>query len=207
VLNRRLVSLLAAVSVAGLAATGCAEQSAAIRVDDATVSRRDFEDQLDYVYEHDEFRDLLFPGVTQDQLRADDDPPGTYRQDYVGALAGVQVQFLVVDRLLDDHGIDISDDHREAVVAELDQLPGGTDAVPDGMREQYIDGFAGFETLRDELAEDELDAALQEVIDGSTIEVSPRYGSWDSDQFTVVPPPGPAGAPGAAAEATGAPTG
>jgi hypothetical protein len=194
VLHRRLASLLAAVSVAGLVATGCAEQSAAIRVDDDTVSRRHFEDQLDFVYDNEAFRNMLFGQVTQDQLRAEDDPPGSFRQQYVGALAGVNVQFLVVARALADEGIEVPASARDDIIAMFDeQLPGGSDDVPGAIRDRYVDGLAAINTLTGELDEEASNEAFQRALDAVTIDVNPRYGSWDPDQITVVAPPGPAG--------------
>jgi hypothetical protein len=206
VLNRRLAALLAAVALAGLAATGCAEQSAAIRVDDATVSRSDFEDQLDLVYENEGFRNALFGGVTQDQLRAEGDPPGTYRQEFVGALASLHVQFLVVGRILDDEGLEVSDDARAQAEGVFEGA--GGEGVPQDVLDQFIEGIAGTGTVQQELAGEALDAALQRVMDGSTIELDSRYGTWDAEQFTVVPPAGPAGgADTSEPEATDLPTG
>jgi hypothetical protein len=192
VLNRRLAALLAAVAVAALAATGCAEQSAAIRVDDATVSRSDFEDRLDLVYDNEGFRNALFGGVTQDQLRAADDPPGTYRQEFVGALASLHVQFLVVERILDNEGIEVSDDARGQAEGLFEGAAG--EGVPQDVLDQFVEGIAGSATVQEELAGEDLDAALQRVMDESTIELDSRYGTWDADQFTVIPPDGPAGA-------------
>lgn len=200
-LNRRLASLLAAVTVAGLAATGCAEQSAAVRVDDATVSRSDFEDQLDLFYENDELREFLFQGVTREQLRAEGDPRGSYTQQYVGSLAAVQVQFLVVAQALEDEGIELTDADRDALVQEFDSvLPGGYDGLPASVRDDLVEGLAGFDKLRTELDEEQFNVVLGEVVDRATIEVSSQYGSWDPEQFTVTPPSGPAAAPGAAGE-------
>jgi hypothetical protein len=207
VLNRRLASLLAAVTVAGLAATGCSspastmrEQSAAVRVDDRTVSRSDFEDSLDLFYENDDLRAFLFE-ATKDQLRAEDGPRDSYLQEYVGAVAGVQVQFLVVAEALEEQDIVLTDADREAIVQQLDQsLPGGFDSLPSGLRDDIVDGFAGFDKLRSELGEEEFNVVIGEVVDASDIDVSSRYGSWDADQFQVVPPSGPAPAPGTADE-------
>lgn len=198
-LNRRLASLLAAVTVAGLAATGCAEQSAAVRVDDATVSRSDFEDQLDLFYENDALRDYLFQGVTREQLRAEGDPRGSYTQAYVGSLAAVQVQFLVAAQALEEEGLELTDADRDALVAELDSaLPGGYDSLPSGVRDDLVEGLASFDKLRAELDEDEFNIVVGEVVDRADIDVSSQYGSWDPDQFTVTPPSGPAPAPGTA---------
>jgi hypothetical protein len=193
VLHRRLASLLVAVSVAGLVATGCAEQSAAIRVDDDTVSRRHFEDQLDFVYDNEEFRNMLFGQVTQDQLRAEDDPPGSFRQQYVGALAGVNVQFLVVARALADEGIEVPASARDEIISMFDeQLPGGSDEVPTAIRDRYVDGLAAINTLTGELDEEASNEAFQRALDGVTVDVNPRYGTWDRDQVSVVAPAGPA---------------
>jgi hypothetical protein len=204
VLNRRLASLIAAVSVAGLAATGCAEQSAAVRVDDATVSRSDFEDQLDVVYENDDLRAFLFQAVDRSQLRAEGDPNGSFRQEYVGAMATLQVQFLVAAQALENEGLELTDDDRAGVIDQIDQgVPDGFESLPEGFRDDLVDGIAAFDKLQSELGEDGFTVAIGEVVDAADIEVSSRYGSWDPDQFTVTPPPGPAPAPGADDDETG----
>lgn len=196
--NRLLVPLLAAAAAAVLAASGCAEQSAAVRVDDATVSRADFEDQLDLLYENDELRGYLFAGVGREQLRAEGDPRGSYTQQYAGAMAGLQVQFLVAAQVLDNEGIELTDADRDPIVAEFDQaLPGGTDGLPEAARDDLVDGLAAFNRLRAEFEEAELNRLVDEVLDEATIVVDSRYGTWDREQFAVTPPEGPAPAPGA----------
>ncbi len=202
-LNRRLASLLAAVTAAGLAATGCAVQAAAVQVGDATVSRRDFEDQLDFVYENDDFRSLLFGEVGREELRAEGDPRGSFTQPFVGAMAGVQVQFMLVEQVLDDEGIELTDADREAVTSEIDPVvPGGVDGLPDSMRDDFVDGLAGINTLATELGEEEFNAVMLAAFDeagtNDDITINSRYGSWDPDTDTVTPPGGPAPAPGAA---------
>jgi hypothetical protein len=211
VLNRRPASLLAALTVAGLAVAGCdspgtaiREQSAAVRVDDATVSQSDFEDQLDLLYENDDLRNFVFPGVAKDQLRSEGDARDSFKQEYVGAVAGIQVQFLVVAQVLEDEGIELTDNDRAAVSDQLDEgLPDGVDSLPDEQRENLVNGFAGFAKLRSELGEDELTAVVGKAFDDATIVVNTRYGRWDPNQFTVTPPPGPAPAPGTSDPTTG----
>lgn len=203
--HRRFVSLIAVVA-AGLAATACSpgdairEQSAAVRVDDATISRRHFEDQLDLVYENEDLRGYLFSGVTRDQLRADDDPVGAYTQQYAGALASLHVQFLVAARVLDAEGIELTPDDRAAAVADLDQaLTGGVAGLPEAARDDLVDGLAAFSRLRTEFDQAELNSLVDRVVDEATIVVNTRYGAWDSDLLTVTPPAGPAPAPGGGA--------
>jgi hypothetical protein len=196
--HRRLASLLAAVSVAGLAATGCGSTAAALQVDDESISRRDFEDQLDVVYENEAFRAALFGEVGQEQLRGEDDPLGSYTQQYVAAMGNVQIQFMVIPGVLADEGLEITEADREAVAEQLDgAAPGTLDGLPDEMREQYLDGFAGFDKLRAELGDD-FEATVTAAIDDADIEVSSRYGSWDATERTIVPPTGPRPAPGGA---------
>ena len=74
--HRRLATLLAAVTVAGLAAAGCGSTSAAVQVDDESISQPDFEDDLEVVYENETFRTALFGQVGQEQLRGEDAPLG-----------------------------------------------------------------------------------------------------------------------------------
>jgi hypothetical protein len=205
VLNRRLASLLVTVTAACLAVSGCTtpsaalrEQSAAVRVDDRIVSRGNFEDMLDVFYENDDLRGFVFQGVTKDQLRPADGPSDAYTQEYVGAMAGVRVQLLIVDEVLETEGIELTDDDRAATRADLEGLvPDGLDSLPGGLGDDLVEGFAGFERLRSELEEDEFNVAVGRVVDRSDISVSSRYGTWDPDQFAVLPPSGATPAPGA----------
>ncbi len=203
--NRRVVPLLAAASVAVLAAAGCGSTSAAITVDDESISRRDFEDQLDVVYENEAFRSTLFGEVGQEQLRGEDDPLGSYTQQYVAAMGNVQVQFMVIPGVLADEDLEITEADREAVADELEgAAPGTLDGLPDGMRDQYLDGFAGFDKLRSELGDD-FEATVTAAIAAADIEVSSQYGSWDEAQRSIVPPTGPRPAPGAGSGGSGDP--
>lgn len=205
--NRRLVSLTVAVAAACLATTACSpgdafrEQSAAVRVDDATISRSHFEDQLDLVYDNEELRGYLFGGVGRDQLRADDAPVGTYTQQYVGAMAGLHVQFLVAAQVLDDEGIELTGDDRDAIVAELDQvLSGGTGDLPGDARDDLVDGLAAFGRLTAEFDQAELNDLVIRYVGDATVVVNTRYGTWDGERLTVTPPGGPAPPPGGDAE-------
>lgn len=202
-LNRRLVSLVAAVSVVGLVATGCGSQSAAVRVGDESVSRSQFEEQLDVVYENDDLRAYLFRGsVPRDQLRGEDDPTGNYRQEYVGAMAILRIGFLLRAEVLESLDLELTDEDRDEVDEDLDQvLPDGSDSMSEALREALIDGLAADNRLRAELGDAAVDEALIDAADDADIHVGSRYGGWDPDQFRVTPPPGPAAAPDAAADA------
>lgn len=197
-LNRRLASLLAAVTVAGVAVTGCAGQAAAVRVGDSTMSRPDFEDHLDLVYENDGLRDWLFTGVTSDMLRPEDAPPGAFTQEYVGAMATLHVQFMLFDEALDREGLEIDEDQRDQVSNGLQEAVGDLDDLPEEKRDVYLDGFAAFETLQAELGAEDFNALVGEIVDSVDISVASTFGTWDGDSLRVTPPPGatPAAAAG-----------
>ena len=195
--KRRIASLLVLAATVALAVSGCGSTSAAVRVDDESISQRDFEDQLDLVYENDDFRSLLFGGVDRSQLRGEGDPRGSYVQEYVEAMAFLHVQFLVIPQVLTDQDIELGDEDRQAVVEQLDQqAPGVLDDLPEGVRDDYVEAFAGFDRLRTELGEEELNSVVGDAIRAADVSVSSRYGTWDPDSFSVAPPEGPRPAPG-----------
>jgi hypothetical protein len=205
--HRRLASLLAAVSVVGLAAAGCGSSAnAAIRVDDQSISRRDFEASLDFVYENAEMRRFLFQqDIPADQLRPEDAPPGVFSQQYVSVMGGTHVQFLLAEQLMADNELSLSEGDRETAEEQIgEQLEGGIDEVPDDLRRHYVDGFAALNVVQNELDQDELNQAAQDLLTrNGGVTVSSRYGSWDPDEFTIVPPAGPRQAPGSASGADG----
>jgi hypothetical protein len=204
VLNRRLASLLAAVTVAGVAATGCADQSAAIRVDDVTVSRSDFEDELAFYFDNDDLRDYVFGPAERDQLRGE--LRDSYSQQYVGAVAGLRVQFIVADSVLAAEGLEVTDDDRAGAEAEIDEaVPGGVSALPEDRRAGFIDDVATFRVLQGELG-DGFSQAITDAYAETDISVRSQYGRWDAEQLTIVPPDGPVAAQGGDGAETDGPT-
>jgi hypothetical protein len=200
VLRPRHVTLLAAVAAAGLVATGCSDQAAAIRVDDVSVSRADFEEELDLYFDHDDLRTFVFGEVAQEDLRGELGTDHSFRQDYVGAVASLRVQFIVADGLLESEGLELTDEARVAARdAIAQQLPGGLDSVPEDYLETFVDDVATFTVLQDELGQEGFATAMGDALADAGVTVSSRYGSWDSDQLTVVPPAGttPQGGSGA----------
>ena len=67
------------------------------------------------------------------------------------------------------------------------------DGLPRDLRSSLIEDVARRSRLVTELGQQGYNQALTEAADSTDIEVSSHYGSWDSDQYTVVPPAGPAG--------------
>ena len=195
--HRRLVPLIAAASVAVLAAAGCGSTSAAVTVDDQSISRRDFEDSLDVVFENEAFLSFLFQGATPDQIRGEGEPVGSFPQNYVGTMASRQAEFLVVPSLVEDQGLEITDDDRDSARDTFDsQAPGALDELPGPVRNSYVDGLAALQVLQQEADPDEIEAAYTEAFRSADIRVSSRYGTWNPDELSVDPPAGPRAAPG-----------
>ncbi|HEX5367483.1 MAG TPA: hypothetical protein VFW63_12570 [Acidimicrobiales bacterium] len=202
--HRRLAVLPVLVAVVAVGASGCGSAAAAVQVDDESIGRQDFEDQLDLVYDNDDLRSVLFGDVDRRQLRDEGGPRGSYRQEYVGAMVTLQVQSMVIPRVLRDEGLEVSARDRARVVRRVDRrAPDAFDGVPEDVRDRYLDAFAGIERLRSELDEDELGSAVGEAMRGADVAVDSRYGRWDADDVTVAPPPGPAGSDDDGATGTG----
>ena len=191
--NRRLVPLIAAASVAVVAAAGCGSSSAAVTVDDQSISRQDFEESLEFVYENEELLPLLFEGgdqIPSESLRAEDDAPGVYTQAFAGGLAGRFVQYLVAEQIVDELDLDVSESSREQIE---EALTGAVEDVPDSLRDRLVAGQAAIDVVQNGDPAEVNDAADRLVDD---VEVSSRYGTWNADEFTVDPPAGPRPAPG-----------
>lgn len=196
--HRRLALLLAAAAVAVLAGAGCGSRApAAVRVDDESISRRDFEDSLDVVYENEGLLGFLFQGATRDQVRGEDAPRGSYPQNYVGALAAVQAQFLVAPLIADREGLEITDGDRQSVADLIDrEAPDALDDLPEPVRDSYIDGLAAIQVIQDQVDPDEVQSVFTDGFRQASVDVSSRYGTWNPDELSVDPPPGPRPAPG-----------
>jgi hypothetical protein len=175
----RLTLLLAAIAAAGLVGAGCSEQSAALRVGDTTVSQSDFEDELD-----------AFAGLPNvEGVRGD--ARDSYTQEFVGAVLEQRIGFILTERLFDQEGLELTEDDIAETAAQVgDQL----DGMPRDLRDSLIEDAARQSRLTNELGQEEYSRALTDAIDSTDIEVSSHYGSWDAEEFTVVPPEGPAGA-------------
>lgn len=180
-------------ALAGLAASGCASQSAALRVGDETVSQGELFEELNLITHDQGYRSARLGDVPVNQLEGP--VPDSFSQNFVASILQDRVTFLVADDVLADKGIAISDRDRAAVADQLDgALPPGT-TLPSRLREDLIDGVARVSRLRSELGESKANAALFEAETKADVEVNSRFGRWDVDTLSVVPPAGAAGAP------------
>ena len=177
--RRRRTLLVAAIAAAGLVGAGCSEQSAAVRVGDTTVSQSDFEDELD-----------AFAGLEgAEGVRGD--ARDSYTQEFVGAVLEQRIGFILTEQVFDERGLELTDDDIAQTAA---QVGGQLDGMPRDLRDSLIEDVARQSRLANELGQEEYGSTLTDAAESTDIEVSSHYGSWDTEQFTVVPPDGPVGA-------------
>jgi hypothetical protein len=177
-IRRRVTLLIAAVAAAGLVGAGCSEQSAALRVGDTTVSQSDFEDQL----------------AAFAKLPGQGDPAGelsdSFTQSFVAGVLGTRIEFILGERVFEEEGLKLTDADTASIRQQAgDQL----DEFPADLRRSLIEDVARRAKLVDHLGEEQYSSALREAADATHIEVSSRYGSWDPEQYRVLPPKGPVG--------------
>jgi hypothetical protein len=169
----------AMLSVGALAATGCAEQSAAVRVGDTTVSQSDFEAELDAFASSTAF--VADPASVRGEL------PDSYTQEFVAGALRQRIEFILAEQLFADQGLELTDGD---ISDATEQVGGQLDDFPRDLRESLIEDLARRTRLIDELGEEEYGRTLTEAADATDIEVSSHYGSWNRDTYSVDPPGG-----------------
>lgn len=191
--RRRLATLAAVLALAGLVASGCDTQSAALRVGDESVSQSELFEEMRLLTEDQGYRTLLLGNVDQSQLKGPVD--GSYSQALVGYVLGNRVTFFVADDVLADNGVEVTDADRQQVAQRLDQsLPPGT-KLPDRLHDSLVEGATRVSLLRSKLG-DKANSALIKAETQADVKVNSRFGRWDADSLSVVPPEGAVEAPG-----------
>src|SRR5690606_7293914 len=121
----------------------------------------------------------------------------SYDQSMVSQVVEQRLIFTLEEQIFEDEGLRLDDAARQAAVDDLrPQEQQIIDGFPADYREWLLDGFARRAVLEEGLGADGLNEALVARADEVDIEVSSRFGSWDGDTYRVVPPDGPADAPG-----------
>lgn len=193
---KRLVPLGAVLALAGLVASGCGEQSAALRVGDERVSQSELYEELDLIATDKDFRDAAL-GQNVDPRVLRGELAGSYSQQFVGSILQQRVRYLLADDILAKRGIKVSDADRAGIRRQLDRLlPNGVKSLPVRYRTDLVEGLARLNRLQSELGPDGAVAALDKAEADADITVASPFGRWDADKLVVVPPAGPLGAPG-----------
>jgi hypothetical protein len=204
--HRRLLLPLAAATAAGVLASGCAKQSAAVQVGDQSVSQQELFDELELIVTDSDFRTITFGPEERTPLSSLQGSlgPESYSQFMIGAVVNQRVEYLVAGDVLEENGIEITDDDRAAIEDAIDQaLSKGTESLPPAYREDLIEGLTRLQVLQRELGADEFQRQLTDALVNADVQISSHFGSWDPDRGGVVPPPGPVQAPGSQDDGSG----
>jgi hypothetical protein len=183
--KRRLVPLLAAVAAVGLVSTGCADQSAAIRVGDESISEKDFLDEVDALGSNEAALQLIVGASPEDVAGALGD--SSYQQRFVAFMADQRVYAMLLHQVADDAGIDVSVDDvqqvRTQVEGELESNDVDLAELPEAYLDRLAEDIAVAQALEDEMAPEDQAAAVLEQAEKTDIEVSSRLGEWNQDAF------------------------
>jgi hypothetical protein len=180
---RRLTLLAVTLAIGALMTAGCAEQSAAVRVGDRTVSQSDFEAELDAFASSTAF--------VQDPATVEGALSGSFTQEFVAAALGQRIEFMLAERLFDERELELTDADIQTIT---EQVGPQLEDMPRDLRESLIEDLARRTRLLEELGEQEYGLTLTEAADATDIEVSSHYGTWNGETYSVDPPEGPAGA-------------
>lgn len=202
--------LVGAVVASGVAGVGCADQSAAIRVGDQTVSEADFVDEVEALRDNETALQLIVGAARSDIVGELGDD--SYSQPFVGYMVEQRVLLMLQQQLADQEGVELTDDElsvvRDDIVSQLQEGGVDPDELPDSYIDQLAEDLAVGQALQDEIPAEDLQAAFFEVVEETDVELNSRFGEWDADAFlaglqggqsqgAVTPPAGPQPAPGA----------
>lgn len=112
-----------------------------------------------------------------------------FRENGVNTLAdgvlNTMISSEVANDVIEEEGLDVPAEMREAVFSELGLYPAGEYSA---QTEEMID-YLAFTLLSQQGAFTPDDIRpIVEALGEADVEVNPRFGEWDSDNFALVPP-------------------
>ena len=192
--RRKLLPLVALVLAVGLA-TGCADQVApAARVGDATVDH----DELMAEVEAWAGSPTLLEQLQVTETGSDGDD--RYNTEFVDFVLTNRVSFELHNQEFEDRELELSEQTLDEVRNGLFSDPSVTAKVLDELGEPYAEQLVADVARQFEvqsLLAEEYASWAAESFTSEDIEVSPRYGRWDTTSGAVLAPEGPRSEPSA----------
>lgn len=193
---RRLIALAVA-ALAVFAGAGCAKDvSPAARVGDVKISNEVFLAEV---------AQWVGNPVAVDPAMLGTRSPGTYPLDLVRQLLQQRIDFALHNAEFDHLGLKLDDSLRTKALTVLFGDPSAStqafSAFSKTFAKQFTDDIARQVAVADKLGDTDYAAWRTKAYATTSIEVNPRYGSWDSKSGQIVAPKGPsqpAGRPAAA---------
>jgi len=183
---RRLLALAVAV-LAVLASAGCAKDvSPAARVGDVKISNDDFLAEV---------AEWVANPVAVDPSMLGDRSPGTYPLDLVRQLLQQRIDFALHNAEFDHLGLTLDDAMRTKALTVLFGDPSASvqafSAFSKDFAQQFTDDIARQVAVADTLGDADYSAWRTKAYATTSIEVNPRYGTWDPKNGQIVAPAGP----------------
>ncbi len=196
---RRLLALAVAALVI-LGSAGCAKDvSPAVRVGDVKISNNDFLAEV---------AEWVGNPVAVDPSMLGNRSPGTYPLDLVRQLLQQRIDFALHNAEFDRLGLKLDDAMRTEALTALFGDPSASaqafSAFSKEFTQQFTDDIARQVAVTDKLGGTDYSAWRAKAYATTSIEVNPRYGSWDEENNQIVPPDGPIQPAGTGAEGSGA---
>jgi hypothetical protein len=185
---RRLPTLVAALVLALVVASGCADDvSPAARIGDTSVSNADLLEEVDEWAKNPQ----AFDEAELEALN-----PGTYPMQLVDAILHQRIDLELHAQKFEELSLTLDDTMRQQALLVIFQgdLTNAQQALAgfsEDYAEDYVDGIGRQIAVESELGEAEYLAWRNQAYVDADIEVSPRYGRWDPAQQAVVGPDGP----------------
>jgi hypothetical protein len=188
---RRTALLLLAAVVAMSLGAGCADRVApAARVGDAVVTTDELLDEVSEWAGNDQT-------ARATELAASHSEWG-YAMAPVVSILHERIILDIAAAAFDDLDLELTDASRDEALGVLIGDPAQAETAFAGFSEEYadryVDDFAKGVAVQEELGEEEFRAMILEG--ARDVEVSPRFGTWDAANASIIPPVGPRPAPG-----------
>jgi hypothetical protein len=211
VLVRRPAVILAALAFVGLASTGCAEQSAAAKVGDQTLSESDLMDEVGALVGNETL--LESAGLAEDDLRGESDQ--SFSQQIVSSVLTQRIQFMFVDQLFTDEGMELSSSDLAAGQQQFQSTFGpAASEFSESFQDRATEDFAKAAVVQQQLGDD-FQQRFTDLVESTDVQLNSRFGTWDAEAFlaqlfsqnatspAITPPDGPLPAPGSDSSGSG----
>ena len=176
--------------VAGLAllgTAGCADDvSPAARIGDTKIGNSELLDEV---------AEWVSNPAAVDPATIADTTPGSYPLELVRQLLQQRIDFVLHRQEFDTLGLKVDDDLRQQALTVLFGDPSAADeafaAFSDDFASAFVDDIARQIAVQNALGDDGYATWRTKAYAEADIEVSPRYGTWDSSTGQIVAPAGP----------------
>jgi hypothetical protein len=179
---------VAGAALAMVLSSGCAEEAAAARVGDETISNEDLMAEVKALAGN----KALLQQFQIDVKETKGEAEGSYSQKFVATVLVQRIGTMLIERALDDKDVEVTDADIAQADDTIDQALGAeSDKLPEKYRKQLAHDVAVNNKLAEAFpSQSEASSALQKLAKEADISVSSRYGNWDPNQFTITPPVG-----------------